>query len=53
MRELAEELDVDLSHDKLPDPELDMIKSLSQRISDLQLQLEHVKKELEASKKNA
>ena len=28
MRELAEELDVDLSHDKLPDPELDMIKTL-------------------------
>lgn len=44
MRELAEELDVDLSHDKLPDPELDMIKTLSHRISDLQLQLEKLKK---------
>lgn len=50
MRELAEELDVDLSHDKLPDPELDMIKTLSHRISDLQLQLEKLKKELEDSK---
>ena len=52
MRELAEELDVDLSHDKLPDPELDMIKTLSHRISDLQLQLEKLKKELEDSKNN-
>lgn len=48
----SEELDVDLSHDKLPDPELDMIKTLSHRISDLQLQLEKLKKELEDSKNN-
>ena len=52
LRELAEELDVDLSHDKLPDPELDMIKTLSSRISDLQLQIEKLQKELEDSKIN-
>lgn len=52
LRELAEELDVDLSHDQLPDPELDMIKTLSHRISDLQMQIEEVKKELEDNKKS-
>ncbi len=52
LRELAEELDVDLSHDKLPDPELDMIKTLSCRISDLQLQIEKLQKEVEDSKNN-
>lgn len=50
--ELAEELDVDLSHDKLPDPELDMIKILSRRISDLQLQIEKLKKEMEDSRRD-
>ncbi len=52
LQELAEELDVDLSHDKLPDPELDMIKALSHRISDLQLQIEKLSKEVEDSKNN-
>ena len=36
----------------ITDPELDMIKTLSHRISDLQLQLEKLKKELEDSKNN-
>ncbi len=52
LRELAEELDVDLSHDKLPDPELDMIKLLSRRISDLQLQIERLEKKVEDSTEN-
>ncbi len=52
LQDLADELDVDLAHGNLPDPELDMIKMLSRRISDQQLQIERIEKELEDYRNN-
>lgn len=43
-RELAEELDVDLAHDKLPDPELDMIKGLLEKIKVLEDKVANLEK---------
>ncbi|WP_196592708.1 serine O-acetyltransferase [Pectinatus sottacetonis] len=43
-KELAEELDVDLAHDKLPDPELDMIKGLLTKVKDLEEKVANLEK---------
>lgn len=45
-KELAEELDVDLAHDKLPDPELDMIKGLLEKVKNLEEKVINLEKEV-------
>lgn len=45
-RELVEETDVDLAHDKLPDPELDMIKSLLEKVNNLEAKVVNLEKEV-------
>lgn len=44
--ELAEELDVDLAHDKLPDPELDMITDLLKKVNALEKKVANLEKEV-------
>ncbi len=44
--ELAEELDVDLAHDKLPDPELDMITDLLKKVNSLEKKVANLEKEV-------
>lgn len=46
MKELVEEHDVDLSHDKLPDPELDMIRNLLDKINMLEIKITNLEKEV-------
>ncbi|TCS77498.1 serine O-acetyltransferase [Pectinatus cerevisiiphilus] len=50
-KEMVEELDVDLAHDKLPDPELDMIKALLEKVKNLEEKV--IKLEKEVNTKNA
>ncbi|XVK30590.1 serine O-acetyltransferase [Pectinatus frisingensis] len=49
-KELTEELDVDLAHDKLPDPILDMMKELVKKVDGLETKVTNLEKELDAKK---
>lgn len=46
-REIAEETDVDLAHDNLPDPELDMIENMQATIKILNVKIEKLERELQ------
>ena len=49
-RELTEELDVDLDHDILPDPEREMIEIMSRQVQRLEQRIRELEKQLDAAK---
>lgn len=49
-RELKEELDVDLDHDILPDPEREMLEIMSRQVQRLEKRIRDLEKQLEAAK---
>lgn len=48
--EIAEEIDVNLAHDKLPDPEYDMMSKLNDKITELQNKVNQLEKEIKERK---